>query len=186
MPYRPARAALPPTVPHPRTPTLPRIRTVTAAGGAALLLGALACSPYPRPPATERDPVVDSLHGLAISDDYRWLEDQDSPETRAWIDAQNAYAELIVGDTPLRAEVAARVRELMDVPGPLFPRRAGGFEYFTFRKPGGEVSAVYRRPAPEEPQRDPIDPGGDFEDRHRPPRSRSDRNDECEHPRLLA
>ena len=129
---------------------------------AATLL-ALACSPYPRPPATERDPVVDTLHGLAITDDYRWLEDQDSPETRAWIAEQNAYAELIVGDTPLRAEVEARVRELMDVPGPLFPRRAGDFEYFTMRKPGEEVAAIRRRPAPEEPQRDPIDPGGDFQ-----------------------
>ena len=150
MPSRPALAVIRRAVPLPATLL------------AATLL-ALACSPYPRPPATERDPVVDTLHGLAVTDDYRWLEDQDSPETRAWIDAQNAYAELFVGDTPLRDEVEARVRELMDVPGPLFPRRAGDFEYFTFRKPGEEVAAIRRRPAPEEPQRDPIDPGGDFE-----------------------
>ena len=136
---------------------------MVAVSGLTATLLALACSPYPRPPATERDPVVDTLHGLAVTDDYRWLEDQDSPETRAWIAEQNAYAELIVGDTPLRAEVEARLRELMDVPEPLFPRRAGDFEYFTFRKPGGEVAAIQRWPAPEEPQRDPIDPNGDFE-----------------------
>ena len=140
-----------------------------------VLLLALACSPYPRPPETARDPVVDTLHGLAITDDYRWLEDQESAETRAWIAEQNAYAELIVGDTLLRGKLEARFRELMDVPGALFPRRAGDFEYFTFRKPGGEVSAIYRRPAPEadqagqedqegqEGQEGPIDPGGDFE-----------------------
>lgn len=139
----------------PRSRLAPRLLVV--------IVPALACSPYPRPPTTERDPVVDTLHGLAITDDYRWLEDQDSPETRAWIDAQNEYAELIVGDTPLRSEVEARLRELMDVPGPLFPRRAGDFEYFTMRKPGEEVSAIRRRPAPEESQRDPIDPNGDFE-----------------------
>ena len=131
-------------------------------GAAALALTA-ACSPYPPPPDTARDPVVDTLHGIAITDDYRWLEDQDSPGTRAWIAEQNAYAERIVGDTPLRRDLEARLRELMNVPGPLFPRRAGDFEYFTMRTPDREVAAIYRRPAPEEPQRDPVDPGGDFE-----------------------
>ncbi len=131
-------------------------------GAAALALTA-ACSPYPPPPDTARDPVVDTLHGIAITDDYRWLEDQDSPGTRAWIAEQNAYAERIVGDTPLRRDLEARLRELTNVPGPLFPRRAGNFEYFTIRTPDREVAAIYRRPAPEEPQRDPVDPGGDFE-----------------------
>ena len=154
-------APCPATVSHPRHPAA--ARSHPAPRLLIVSLVALACSPYPRPPETSREPVVDTLHGLAVTDDYRWLEDQDSPETRAWIDAQNAYAELIVGDTPLRAAMEARVRELMDVPGPLFPRRAGDFEYFTFRKPGEEVAAIRRRPAPEEPQRDPIDPGGDFE-----------------------
>ena len=129
---------------------------------AAFLAGA-ACSPYPAPPDTARDPVVDTLHGVAITDDYRWLEDQDSPETRAWIAGQNAYAERIVGDTPLRRGLESRLRELMNVPGALFPRQAGDYEYFSFRAPDREVGAIYRRPAPEEPQRDPIDPNGDFE-----------------------
>ena len=129
----------------------------------AATLFAVGCSPYPAPPETARDPVVDTLHGVAIADDYRWLEDQDSPETRAWIAEQNAYAERIVGDTPLRRDLEARLRELMDVPGALFPRRAGDFEYFAFRAPSREVAAIVRRPAPEEPQRDPIDPSGDFE-----------------------
>ena len=130
---------------------------------AATLLAGAACSAYPPPPDTLRDPVVDTLHGVAITDDYRWLEDQDSPETRAWIAEQNAYAERIVGDTPLRRALEARLRELMNVQGALFPRRAGDYEYFTFRRPDREVAAIYRRPAPDEPQRDPIDPGGDFE-----------------------
>ena len=129
----------------------------------AATLFAVGCSPYPAPPETARDPVVDTLHGVAIADDYRWLEDQASPETRAWIAEQNAYAERIVGDTPLRRDLEARLRELMDVPGALFPRRAGDFEYFAFRAPGREVAAIVRRPAPEEPQRDPINPSGDFE-----------------------
>ena len=130
---------------------------------AAALLAGTACSSYPSPPDTRRDPVVDTLHGVAITDDYRWLEDQDSPETRAWIAVQNAYAERIVGDTPLRRALEARLRDLMNAQGALLPRRAGDFEYFTFRAPDREVAAIYRRPAPAEPQRDPVDPNGDFE-----------------------
>ena len=159
-----------PAAPPPGTPATPpgaRSSATPTPRGTLLLapvLLALACgSPYPAPPATARAPVVDTLHGLAIADDYRWLEDQDGPETRAWIAAQNAYAELIVGETPLRDGIAARLRELMDVPGALFPRRAGDFEYFTFRRPGAEVAAIHRRPAPEERQEGPIDPTGDFE-----------------------
>ncbi len=128
-----------------------------------LIVAAAACDRWPSPPESRRDPVADTLHGVEFVDDYRWLEDQDSPGTRAWIDEQNAYAERIVGDTPLRSELAARLRELMDVPGAIFPRRAGDFEYFSLRRPGEEVAAIYRRQAPEEPEREPIDPNGDFE-----------------------
>ena len=147
-----------------RPTTLPSLRPLLLRWAPlAVVALAVACSPYPPAPETARDPVVDTLHGVAITDDYRWLEDQDSPETRAWIAEQNAYAELIVGDTPLRAELAARLRELMDVQGAVFPRRAGDYEYFSFRKPGREVAAIYRRATPEEPEDGPMDLSGDFE-----------------------
>ena len=55
----------------------------------------------------------------------------------------------------------------MDVPGAIFPRRAGEYEYFSFRKPGREVGAIYRRPAPPPPEDGrrggPVDPEGEFE-----------------------
>ena len=145
--------------------TKPTFRPVSFATAAlAVVALAAACrGPYPPPPDTARDPVVDTLHGVEFTDDYRWLEDQYSPETRAWIDEQNAYAELIVSDTALRAELSARLRELMDAPGALFPRRAGDYEYFSFRRPGREVGAIYRRPAPVEREYTPIDQDGDFE-----------------------
>src|SRR5690348_5024247 len=40
-------------------------------------------------PPTRQDNVVEDLHGVAVDDPYRWLEDGDSAETRAWVDAQN-------------------------------------------------------------------------------------------------
>ena len=154
------------SVPRPAPLTAASAIATTAARprwALAALALALACSPYPPPPGTARDPVVDTLHGVAFTDDYRWLEDQESPETRAWIAEQNAYAERIVGDTPLRAELAGRLRELMNVSGAVFPRRSGDYEYFSFRKPDREVAAIYRRPVPEEPEDGPMDLTGDFE-----------------------
>lgn len=124
----------------------------------------LACgSPYPPPPETAQDPVVDTLHGVVFTDPYRWLEDQDSPATRAWIAEQNAYAEQIVGESALRTGLEARLRELMDAPGPVYPQRRGEFEYFTMRQTGREVGAIYRRPAPEEPDDGPFDATADYE-----------------------
>ncbi|MYC98279.1 MAG: S9 family peptidase [Gammaproteobacteria bacterium] len=127
------------------------------------LLGVACGSPYPPPPETAQDPVVDTLHGVVFTDPYRWLEHQNSPETRAWIAEQNAYSEQIVGESALRAGLEARLRELMDVPGVVYPQRHGDYEYFAYRKPGREVGAIYRRTAPDEPDDVPLDVTADYE-----------------------
>ena len=58
----------------------------------ALLFAALpaAAAPPDGPPETKVDSVKETIHGVEIADPYRWLENQDSPDTRAWIGAQNA------------------------------------------------------------------------------------------------
>src|ERR1700723_4111353 len=53
-----------------------------------------------RPPPTKIDAVKETIHGTVVSDPYRWLEDQASPETRAWIDAQNACTQAALGKLP--------------------------------------------------------------------------------------
>lgn len=138
-------------------------RSLPALGALALLLSCDPWSPYPAPPATARAPVADTLHGTVLVDDYRWLEDQSSPETRAWIAEQNAYAEAVVGSSPLREALEERVEELTTAPGAVFPRRSGDYEYFSLRQQGREVAAIYRRPVPEEPDDRPFDPNGRYE-----------------------
>src|ERR1700739_2417498 len=43
-------------------------------------------------PASAAEPVTEMLHGVSVSDPYRWLEEQDSPRTRQWIEEQTRYA----------------------------------------------------------------------------------------------
>ncbi len=123
-----------------------------------------ACSPeYPPPPPTEKDDVVDTIHDVSIPDPYRWLESQESPETRAWIDAQSIYAEQVVGESSLRRRLRSRVRELMGFDDVGSPMKGGDYEYFTMRRADHELPVIYRRPAPPEDELLPIDPHDDFE-----------------------
>ena len=123
-----------------------------------------ACSPsYPPPPETIEKEVVETLHGVEFRDPFRWLEDQDSEETRAWIGRQNSHAELIIGEHPLRDAVRHRLKELMDVDDAGLPQRAGDFEYFTLRRRGQELPVLHRRPKPPDDMQVRIDPAKEYE-----------------------
>ena len=59
----------------------------------SLVLALTAPAVIASPPETKSEPVVDTLHGVAITDPYRWLEDQKSPATRQWLEGEMAYTE---------------------------------------------------------------------------------------------
>lgn len=80
-----------------------------------ILSGTLFGAGLPRPPATARGSVVDTVHGVSIADPYRWLEDQWSDQTRAWIDEQNSYTEEVFKSLPNLESIEARLSELMKV-----------------------------------------------------------------------
>src|SRR5271155_4457984 len=67
------------------------------------------------PPPTRKDDVVEMIHGVSVADPYRWLEDQKSPETRAWIEAEDKCTAAVLDAVPGRADISMRLGELMKV-----------------------------------------------------------------------
>src|SRR6266513_3069071 len=56
-------------------------------------------------PPTRVEAVTEMIHGVPITDPYRWLEDQDSPATRAWINAQAQHTRSRLDRLPDRAAI---------------------------------------------------------------------------------
>jgi prolyl oligopeptidase len=103
----------------------------------AIGCGANASAPAPEsarrtglayPPARRGD-VVETHHGVAVADPYRWLEAMDSAETRGWVAAENAITDAYLGKLPGRAALRQRIAALVSVEafGPPFRRGARWF-----------------------------------------------------------
>jgi prolyl oligopeptidase len=83
-------------------------------------------------PAARRDEsVVDNYHGTRVADPYRWLEDSDAPETRTWIEAQNALTFGYLDKVPERAAITQRMTELWNYEKYGLPSRRGKRYFFT-------------------------------------------------------
>ena len=102
----------------------------------------------PPPPPTDVREVVDTLHGVEIADPYRWLEDQDAPETRAWIDAQNAYTDSLLGGLPTRDALHARASAVLERDTIGLPNERGGRYFFSRRRADQDLSVLYWRDGP--------------------------------------
>ena len=99
----------------------------------------------PAPPTTRREEVTETLHGVSVPDPYRWLEDQESPETRAWLQEQIAYTQSVLAAYPGREQIVARLTELMRVDSISFPRHRNGVCYYTLRAASEQQYTIYRR-----------------------------------------
>jgi prolyl oligopeptidase len=113
---------------------------------AAVFLFATAVAAMQIPvPATRTDSTVDTIHGVKIADPYRWLEDQKSPETRAWIAAQSKYTHGFLDQVPGREQTSARLRALTKRDSYTSPLAAGGTFVFLRRLPDRDQADVYVR-----------------------------------------
>jgi prolyl oligopeptidase len=83
---------------------------------------------YPAPPRTD---LVDVLHGVAVPDPYRALEDLDAPATRAWVEAEDALARDYLSRIPAREALRRRLAALWSFERFGIPVRRGGRLFFT-------------------------------------------------------
>lgn len=90
--------------------------------------------PKPYPP-TNTIPLVEEHHGTPVADPYRWLEDTESANTRAWIKSQNEFTFEYLGKIPTRNPLKQRLTELWNFPKVTAPFKRGP-HYFVFRNQG--------------------------------------------------
>jgi prolyl oligopeptidase len=101
------------------------------------LLGLSADLDLGQAPATTRKPVTDETHGVAITDNYRWLEDQQSPETRTWITQQQQYANKFFRAIPGRDQIKQQLTDLLRVDRYQLPVTRKQRQFFV-RRPGNK------------------------------------------------
>jgi len=94
------------------------------------------------PPSTLPDPITEILNGVAVTDPYRWLEDQNCPRTRTWLDEQTAYARTYLGAIPHRDRIKKRVSELLAVEVVSEPWKVGSRYFFLKRQAGQEQPVI--------------------------------------------
>ena len=110
------------------------------------------------PPLTERHEVVETRYGVEIKDPYRWLEDQEAPETRAWIDRQNAYADALLTPLAGRDELEALAARVLEVDAIGLPSERGGRYFYSKRRADQDLSVLYVRDGLDGDDRVLIDP----------------------------
>ena len=92
-------------------------------------------------PATKTVSQVDDYHGVKVSDPYRWLEDLDSSDTRAWIDAQNKVTFGYLGQIAGRERIRRRLSEIWNYER-FSPPEKYGEKYFYTHNDGLQNQAV--------------------------------------------
>jgi prolyl oligopeptidase len=128
-----------------------RPRTLACLTGAILMIGwgdpAGAAAPkddakqplaYPEARKTD---TVDDYHGTRVADPYRWLEDPDSPETRAWVEAENRVTFAYLEAIPAREMLKKRLTKLWDYEKFGVPSKEGD-RYFFSRNSGLQNQSV--------------------------------------------
>jgi prolyl oligopeptidase len=88
------------------------------------------------------------IHGVEIIDPYRWLEEQESPETRAWIESQNRYSEALLRDRPSLPGLRKRLAELMGSERVSVPVVRQGAYFFTLQRVDQSLAIICRRAGP--------------------------------------
>ncbi len=92
-------------------------------------------------PSTRKTDQVDHYHGIKVADPYRWLEDPDSEETQAWVEAQNQITFSYLGEIGAREKIKGRLTQLWNYEKYGSPFKEGN-RYFYFKNDGLQNQSV--------------------------------------------
>jgi prolyl oligopeptidase len=99
------------------------------------------CSQQLKYPETKKVDVVDDYFGTKVADPYRWLEDDNSPETAEWVKEENNVTNEYLSKIPFRDKLKKRFEELYNYPKYSAPFRAGS-KYYFFKNAGLQNQSV--------------------------------------------
>lgn len=119
----------------------------------------------PAPPPSARQQVVEEvLHGTRVADPYRWLENNDSPETQEFSRHQMAYTRAVLDRFPWRSALRARLAELLSIGTLTAPDPRGRYYFYTRREGGQNQPVLYAREGLNGTERALVDPNKLAED----------------------
>jgi len=95
-------------------------------------------------PMTAKGDVVDDYFGTKVADPYRWLEDDNSPETASWVKAQNEVTEDYLSQIPFRTQIRERLTDIWNYPRYSTPFKKGDYYYF-FKNDGLQNQSILYR-----------------------------------------
>ena len=99
----------------------------------------------PPPPPTKAEPVTETIHGVTITDPYRWLEDSQSSATREWLNSQIKYTEDYLAQVKVLPAIKRRLTELVRVESYSIPVERGERYFFKKRLPEENQGSIYMR-----------------------------------------
>lgn len=112
----------------------------------------------PQPPVAKKVPHVTEIHGLKLVDDYFWLRDKPNPDVRAYLEAENAYAESVMKPTEalqkkLYDEMLSRIKETDEN----VPYREGAYFYYSRTEKGKQYPILCRKASLDGPEQIVLD-----------------------------
>lgn len=118
-------------------------------------------APYPETPRGE---VVDNYFGTEVPDPYRWLEDDNSEATAAWVAAENAVTNDYLSQIPFRDAIRERLTQLWNYPKEGAPAKHGDWWYYSYNDGLQNQAVIYRTTEPGKPGEVFLDPNTLSED----------------------
>jgi len=109
------------------------------------------------PPKAQAKPIVDLYHGTKVIDNYRWLEDGNSPETQRWVADEMAYTRALLDPLPGRDAIHKRLTELLSIGSITAPVIAGKHYFYTKREGMQNQPVLYVRDSLNGPDRVLVD-----------------------------